>query len=78
MMWWQGGWSWAAWVAMTIMMLGFWALVIWAVTALVRGTGGTGTARAREAEEILAERFARGEIDENEFHDRRELLRSRR
>lgn len=78
MMWWNGNWSWAAWTAMTITMLGFWALVIWGVTALVRGTGGTANGRAHDAEEILAERFARGEIDEDEFRERSELLRSRR
>jgi putative membrane protein len=60
-----------------VTMLAFWALVIWAVTAPVRGTGGTAGGRARDAEEILAERFARGEIDEDEFRHRRELLRSR-
>jgi putative membrane protein len=75
MMWWGGDWSWAAWVAMTLTMLGFWALVIWAVTNFVRTTG---PGRGREAEDILAERFARGEINEDEFQHRRELLRGRR
>ncbi len=74
MMWW-GDWSWGAWVAMTFTMLAFWALVIWAVASFVRSIG---PGRARDAEDILAERFARGEIDEDEFRHRRELLRGRR
>ena len=74
MMWWSDGWSWAGWTVMTLTMLGFWALIIWGVMALVRGSTG----RARDAEGILDERFARGEIDEDEFLQRRELLRGRR
>lgn len=77
MMWWNGDWNWAAWTVMTVSMLGFWVLVIWGVTALVRGTGGTGAGRARDAEDILIERFARGEIDEDELRDRRDVLRGR-
>jgi hypothetical protein len=61
-----------------ITMLGFWALVIWGVTTLVRGTGGIAAGRARDVEDILAERFARGEIAEHEFRDRGDVLRERR
>lgn len=78
MMWWDGNWSWAAWAAMTITMIGFWALVIWAVATFVRGNASAGPDRRRDPEEILAERFARGEINEDEFRDRRDLLRGRR
>lgn len=77
MMWWSDDWSWAGWAVMTLTMLGFWALVIWGVTTLIRGTGGS-AGHARNAEDILDERFARGEIDEDEFLQRRELLRGRR
>lgn len=75
MMWWGGDWSWGAWLAMTVTMFGFWALVIWAVTSFVRGERGD---RPRDAEDVLAERFARGEIDEEEFERRRDLLRAGR
>lgn len=75
MMWWGGDWSWGAWLLMVAMMLGFWALVIWAVTSFVRG-GRAGLPRG--AEDVLAERFARGEIDEDEFQRRREVLRAGR
>jgi putative membrane protein len=73
---WHGDWSWAAWTAMSATMLGFWMLVIWGAVALTRRTGTeTGPPSRGNADEILAERFARGEIDENEFRARNDLLR---
>lgn len=75
MMWWGGDWSWGAWLLMTVTMFGFWALVIWAVASFVRGGRDD---RPRGAEDVLAERFARGEIDEEEFQRRRDLLRAGR
>ncbi len=36
---------------------------------------GSGARRSNEAERILEERFARGEIDADEFKQRRDLLR---
>ena len=74
MMGWGSDWSWGAWLAMTLTMFGFWALVLWLVTSLVRGAGD----RRGDADEVLAERFARGEIDEEEFRRRRDLLRTGR
>lgn len=71
MMWWHGSWSWGAWLAMTLTMLVFWGLVIWAVVAVGRGLAA---GRSPRAEEILAERFARGEIDEEEYQRRTHLL----
>lgn len=72
MMWWHGTWSWSAWLAMTVTWVAFWALIIWAVVTVVRSLG---SGPSRRADEILAERFARGEIDEEEYRRRRELLR---
>lgn len=57
------------------------ALVILGIIALVRYIGhqtdrGTGPGRRpTRAEEILSERFARGEIDEEEYRRRLETLR---
>lgn len=48
-----------------MLMVAFWDLIIWAVVALFRGRGGTWT-RAPSVP-ILAERFAAGEIDEDEY-----------
>ena len=50
-------------------MLLWWALLIVVVALLVKWLFGVGTARPRTggAREILAERYARGEIDREEF-----------
>ena len=86
MMWYSGdGWGWAGWALMTVGMVAFWALVITAVVLAVRyltGTRGTpaspsGSGRTR-AEDLLAERFARGEIDDNEYRQRLSALRDDR
>jgi len=54
----------------------FWILVIlalvWLAVALVRGSSGR---MSKSALEILDERFARGEIDREEFEKMREALR---
>jgi putative membrane protein len=65
---------------MGIFMLGFWGLVAWVVVTLVRNTSSPGREPhpQHSAEEILAERFARGEIDHDEFVARRDALRARR
>ena len=81
-MWYGGNWGWGGWVLMAAGMVVFWALVITAVVLAVRylaGPRGTdaspsGSGQTR-AEELLAERFARGEIDETEYRQRLSLLR---
>lgn len=74
MMWWNGGWSWWGWCLMGVTMLVFWALVAWVVVAVVRSsrTGGPG---GPPAADILAERYARGEIDQDEYRRRLAALR---
>jgi putative membrane protein len=70
------GWGW---VGMTIGMVLFWGLVITAIVLLVRGVvrreQPTAAAPPADAEQLLAERFARGEIDEAEYRDRLAALR---
>ncbi|MBI1843331.1 MAG: SHOCT domain-containing protein [Actinobacteria bacterium] len=79
MMYWNGGsWSWLGWLTMTIVMFGFWGLVAWLIVTLSRGSSGGGGPLQRSAEDILAERFARGEIDEDEYTNRLNALRSTR
>lgn len=64
--------SWG-WVGMILTMLAFWGLVVAAVVWLV---GATGTGRRPPGpEDLLAERFARGEIDDVEYRDRLAALR---
>ena len=77
MMWWNGpginGWGY---VLMTASMVLFWALVIFGVIALVRylGRADRVTAAQPTPEEVLAERFARGVINEEEYQHRLEVL----
>jgi putative membrane protein len=78
MMWWYGN-GMNAWgyTLMTVSMMLFWGLVIFGVTASVRYLArGDRSMNARPtAEQVLAERFARGEIDEHEYHQRLDALR---
>ena len=76
----MGAWGWLAMVSGTVLV---WALL--AVLAVVlyrlwakdrRGLPATGPAGDRDAEPILARRFARGEIDESEYRSRLAVLRS--
>jgi putative membrane protein len=68
---WHSGW--ALWW-MGVAMLVFWGLVTWVIVTLVRQAdrGGGGKRGARE---ILDERYARGEIDDDEYRRRSELIR---
>jgi putative membrane protein len=72
-------WMWATGLLVAVVLVG---LVVWAVVRVTTqgaraggGTsGGTGGGN-RSADEILAERFARGEIDAEEYRQRRSALR---
>lgn len=57
-------------------MTGFWALVGWAVVSFLRGPKPAPRCGVGDAERVLAERFARGEIDDDEYHRRLDTLRS--
>jgi putative membrane protein len=83
MMWWYpgGGMSGWGWAAMAISMLLFWAVLILGGIALYRGlnrrpSDGSPTGPRPTPEQVLAERFARGEIDEEEYRRRLEALHS--
>lgn len=76
MMWGDG---WGGWITGALMMLIFWGGLVALVVLLVRGFGarpGRGEEKPSrpDAREILAERFARGEISEEEFEQRRRVL----
>lgn len=66
---WHSGW---AWWWMGVAMLVFWGLVAWVVVMLARE--GDKQSPATGAREILDERYARGEIDDNEYRRRSELI----
>jgi putative membrane protein len=83
MMWWNHGGldNAGGWLVMSLMMLIFWCAVIALGVWLVRGTRSRSTipepaAATDGSERPLAERFARGEIDESEFTRSRALLSS--
>ncbi|WP_207343994.1 SHOCT domain-containing protein [Arthrobacter sp. E3] len=68
------------WIAMAVLMVLFWGGVVTVIVVLLRrphpgqGTPGRGPSHD-EAERILRERFARGEIEETEYLARRAALR---
>ena len=62
---------------MTVSMVLFWGLIIYGVIALVRYLGRQDrSVPARPTpEQVLAERFAHGQIDEQEYRQRLDALR---
>ena len=79
----DGSWAWGAWVTMGVMMLLFCGVVAWVVVTLVgrgSGTAPRGDGRREtlsDPQRILDERFARGEIDADEYRQRRDTLAGR-
>ncbi|MEU1866406.1 MULTISPECIES: SHOCT domain-containing protein [Streptomyces] len=82
MMFWYGdgmnGWGW---FAMSAGMVLFWGLLITVAVMLFRtldraGERPSGSRPSTSAEQILGERLARGEIDEEEYRRRLTALRS--
>lgn len=75
---WNGGWH--GWFLGPFMMLVFLVVAVVAVVLLVRWLSGPGHqpphhgTPGKTALDILKERFARGEIDRQEFEERRRLL----
>lgn len=71
------GWGW---LAMSISMIAFWALFVAAVVVIVRSVDRATERRSAVSvpvpERLLAERFARGEIDEAEYMRRLTALRT--
>ena len=77
----NGGWDAGMWIIMIIVVVMLWVIVLFGVMALARyfrhgdfrpprGNGGS--------EAILRDRFARGEIDEDEFRKRMTALKEHR
>jgi putative membrane protein len=74
--WGPGGWGhWAGWFG-PLFMFAFWALIITGGIFLVRFLARLGKARGQEgtALDILKRRYARGEIDKEEFEAKRKDL----
>lgn len=71
------------WIAMVTIMVAFWGLVIFAGVAIFRGTiysqgsnpgGPVDRTAYRDPLDILDERFARGEINDAEYQNRKTIL----
>lgn len=88
MMGWYGGSGWGigAWMAMGVGMVVFWGLVILVVVALVRGSSRSRghrtppmppSAAGYTAIDYLDDRFARGEITQEEYLHMRDTLLGR-
>jgi putative membrane protein len=83
---WHGGWGWGGWALMALSMAVFWAVVITLVILAVRyltsdrdrSAGPQPGPTASPAEVLLAERYARGEIDDDDYRQRLALLREHR
>lgn len=78
---WAGdSWGLGGWIAMAVLMVLFWGTVVTVIVVLLRHPRSHQAMPGmrpshHEAEQILHERFARGEIDETEYLARRAALR---
>lgn len=79
MMWYShGDLGWAGWTLMVGSMVIFWGLLIWGISLLVRQGGGRGDAAPhRSPEQVIAHRFAAGEIDADAYHRALDVLAAR-
>lgn len=88
---WGSGWGVGNWLLMGFGMLVFWALVVGLIVWVVRSSGGARTGQAGPGvsldkpagtvqptvREILDQRYARGEISDEEYRARRDTLAAR-
>ncbi|MDZ4269676.1 MAG: SHOCT domain-containing protein [Mycobacterium sp.] len=79
-MWHGGGSGW--WILMAVLTVVFWAVVITVVVLAIRyvasDRGRSAAPTSAQAEDLLAERYARGEVDDDEYRQRLALLREHR
>jgi putative membrane protein len=72
------GWNFGGgWWMMGLGMVVFWGLVIWGVIALIQGSGARHTdepTRGESAMDVLKRRYAAGEINKEEFEQKRKDL----
>lgn len=75
----HGGWGTGEWIAMSLMMILFSgaviALVVWLVHSVRSDRRADSVTPSKSpADDVLAERYARGEIDDEEYTRRRRVL----
>lgn len=74
---WHHGWGWGHMIFGSLMMILFWGGIILAVVFVIRSIKGGGRdsqPTEKSPLDILNERFARGEIDKEEFEEKKRLL----
>ncbi len=74
------GWGWGhhSWWG-GLMMIGWWLLIAGVVVLVVRALGRQSSSTSTGgAEQVLGERYARGEIDETEYRTRLAVIREHR
>jgi putative membrane protein len=77
----HGDGHWGMWIVMVVAMLVFWGALAWIIVTLVRERShhthvhGVMPTGSPDPLQILAERLARGEIDEDDYTRRVELLK---
>lgn len=74
-MYWNGA-DWWAWIPMSLFMIAVWGLLIWGIVRLV-DDWRPGKQRRAGPLDILDERLARGEIEIDEYRERRAFLEGR-
>ncbi len=76
---WHSSWGWGHMIFGLAMMILFWGAIILLVVLLVRWLSGSGPQQHAPTAhqtplDILKDRFARGEIDKEEYEERRKVL----
>jgi putative membrane protein len=80
---WGHGWGWAGWLVLCVFMLVFWAGLVVATLAGIRYLGSGRDLHVSPQsllgpEDLLAARYARGDIDDDEYLRRLATLREHR
>lgn len=67
---WYGtmGWGWIFWIVLVV-------AIVWLLAYVLKGQRSTEGSHGDRALEVLKERFARGEISEEEYEKKRKILR---
>ena len=72
--WGENGWSWWWMLPMMMFMVLLVGAALWALLAITRSDATRAQPRRPSGEDILNERFARGEIDESDYRNRLDAL----
>lgn len=82
---WGNGWGWVEWTLMAAVTVLFWGGLITAIVLAIRHLGGSSNVaagrpsyRLSRPEGVLAERFAPGEIDDDQYRRRVTTLQEHR